>query len=158
MLKIREATPSDAALIFDFIYQLAVYEKMEDQVFTSKEELEKNIFQNGYAKVIIAEENNIPVGFALYFFNFSTFDGKPGIYLEDLFVLEEHRGKGYGKKLFIELAKIAQEKGASKIKWSVLDWNLPSINFYKSLGANPMDEWITYCLNGNELDILAKNK
>ena len=144
---IRKAEAKDIATIFDLIKKLAVYEKLENDVITSEKELCENIFNKNFAKVLIAEEDEKPVGFALYFYNFSTFVGKPGIYLEDLFVEPEFRGKGYGKALLIELAKIAQAENCGRFEWSVLDWNTPSIEFYKSLGAKPMDEWTVFRLD-----------
>lgn len=156
MFTIRKATENDTPTIFDLIKKLAVYEKLENDVITSVEELSENIFTKNFAKVLIAEENEIPVGFALYFYNFSTFVGKPGIYLEDLFVEPEHRGKGYGKSLLIELAKIAKAENCGRLEWSVLDWNTPSIEFYKSLGAKPMEEWTVFRLDQNGISNLAK--
>ena len=147
MFQIRKAVPNDTPVIFDLIKKLAVYEKLEDDVITSVEELQENIFSKNFAKVLIAEESGKPVGFALYFYNFSTFVGKPGIYLEDLFVEPEYRGKGYGKALLVALAKIAKEEDCGRFEWSVLDWNTPSIEFYKALGAKPMDEWTVFRLD-----------
>lgn len=155
MFQIRKAIPSDAPVIFDLIKKLAVYEKLENDVITSEEELQENIFTNNFAKVLMAEENGKPVGFALYFYNFSTFVGKPGIYLEDLFVEPEFRGKGYGKSLLIELAKIAAAENCGRLEWSVLDWNTPSIEFYTSLGAKPMDEWTVFRLDKKGISDLA---
>ena len=154
---IRKATPEDAQTIYDLIYKLAVYEKLENEVVTTPDELREQIFEKKYAEVIIAEEDEKPVGFALYFHNFSTFVGKPGIYLEDLFVEPEMRGKGYGKALLIELAKIAKERNCGRFEWSVLDWNTPSIEFYKSLGAKPMDEWTVFRLDKTGIENLAKS-
>ena len=156
LLHIRPAVPTDSETIFGLIYKLAIYEKLESDVVTTHEELREQIFENKYAEVLIAEENDIPVGFALYFYNFSTFLGKPGLYLEDLFVEPEHRGKGYGKALLVELAKIAKEKNCGRMEWSVLDWNTPSIEFYKSLGAKPMDEWTVFRLDKDGIENLAK--
>lgn len=153
---IRKATESDAETIYNLIYQLAVYEKLEHEVVTSPEELRKQIFDNKFAKVLIGEENGKPVGFALYFYNFSTFLGKPGIYLEDLFVEPDYRGKGYGKKLLIELTKIAKAENCGRMEWSVLNWNTPSIEFYKSLGAKPQDEWTVYRLTEDIIEKLAQ--
>ena len=153
---IRKAEAKDIATIFDLIKKLAVYEKLENDVITSEKELCENIFNKNFAKVLIAEEDEKPVGFALYFYNFSTFVGKPGIYLEDLFVEPEFRGKGYGKALLIELAKIAQAENCGRFEWSVLDWNTPSIEFYKSLGAKPMDEWTVFRLDKTGIENLAK--
>lgn len=153
---IRKAIPQDAATIYDLIRKLAIYEKLENEMITSVEELRENIFNKGFAEVIIAEEDEKPVGFALYFFNFSTFVGKPGLYLEDVFVEPDCRGKGYGKKLLIELAKIAKERNCGRMEWSVLDWNTPSIEFYKSLGATPMDEWTVFRLTKQGIDNLSQ--
>ena len=144
---IRKGTIEDVEIIYNFIYQLAEYEKLIHEVTTSPEELAKTLFaENTHTHTIIAFYNEKPVGFALYFFNFSTFKGKSGLYLEDLFVLPEMRGKGFGKKLLIELAKIAKENNCARFEWSVLDWNKPAIDFYKSLGAKPMDEWTVFRL------------
>ena len=154
--QIRKATPEDTETIFNLIYKLAVYEKLENDVITSVEELRTNIFEKKFAEVLIAEEDEKPVGFALYFHNFSTFVGKPGIYLEDLFVEPETRGKGYGKALLVELARIAKERNCGRLEWSVLDWNTPSIEFYKSLGAKPMDEWTVFRLDKDGIENLAK--
>ena len=153
---IRKATPEDTPTILHLITQLAIYEKLESEVITTVEELKTNIFKKNYAEVLIAEENDKPIGFALYFHNFSTFVGKPGIYLEDLFVEIEHRGKGYGKTLLVELAKIAKERNCGRLEWAVLDWNTPSIEFYKSLGAKPMDEWTVFRLDKTGIENLAK--
>lgn len=153
---IRKAEAKDIATIFDLIKKLAVYEKLENDVITSEKELCENIFNKNFAKVLIAEEDEKPVGFALYFYNFSTFVGKPGIYLEDLFVEPEFRGKGYGKALLIELSKIAEAENCGRFEWSVLDWNTPSIEFYKSLGAKPMDEWTVFRLDKEGISKLAK--
>ncbi|WP_234108439.1 GNAT family N-acetyltransferase [Chryseobacterium sp. R2A-55] len=156
MFKIRKATAQDIPTIFDLIKKLAVYEKLENDVITSEEELKENIFDKDFAKVLIGEEDGNPVGFALYFYHFSTFVGKPGMYLEDLFVEPDYRGKGYGKKLLIELAKIAENEKCGRFEWSVLDWNTPSIEFYKSLGAKPMDEWTVFRLDKKGISELAK--
>ncbi|ROI10664.1 GNAT family N-acetyltransferase [Chryseobacterium sp. H3056] len=156
MFNIRKATPDDTPTIFDLIKKLSVYEKMENEVTTSVEELRENIFTKNFSKVLLAEEEGKPVGFALYFFNFSTFVGKPGLYLEDLFVEPEYRGKGYGKKLFVELAKIALEENCGRMEWSVLNWNTPAIEFYKSLQAKPMDEWTVYRLDQKGIADLAE--
>ncbi len=156
MFTIRKAIPSDTPVIFDLIKKLAVYEKLENDVVTSVEELHENIFIRNFAKVLMAEEDGKPVGFALYFYNFSTFVGKPGIYLEDLFVEPEHRGKGYGKALLTELAKIAAAENCGRLEWSVLDWNTPAIEFYKSLGAKPMDEWTVFRLDQDAISKLAE--
>lgn len=148
---IRKATENDTELIYSLIKKLAVYEKMEKDVVANVQQLKENIFKNNFAEVVIAEENSKPVGFALYFFNFSTFLGKPGLYLEDLFVEEDCRGKGFGKKLLLHLVKIAKEKNCGRMEWSVLDWNEPSIKFYESLGAKGMDEWTVYRLDSETM-------
>lgn len=148
----RFAERKDVFKILDFIKKLALYEKMLDQVTATPEILEEWIFDKKKAEVIFALEGEKEVGFALFFHNFSTFLGKAGLYLEDLFVLEEYRGKGYGKFLLSTLAKIANERGCGRLEWYCLDWNTPSINFYKSLGAVSLDEWTTYRLTGEELE------
>ena len=155
MLKIRKANPSDTPVIFDLIKKLAVYEKLANDVVTSVEELEDNIFNKNFAKVLMAEDDGNPVGFALYFYNFSTFVGKPGIYLEDLFVEPGYRGKGCGKSLLVELAKIAKQENCGRFEWSVLDWNTPAIEFYKSLGAKPMEDWSVFRLDEKGIAGLA---
>ena len=154
--QIRQAQRSDVPLVYEFIYRLAEYEKLTHEVVATHEDLEKYLFgEEQVAEVVIAYEETIPVGFALFFHNFSTFLGKPGIYLEDLFVLEEYRGRGYGKKLLVYLAKLAMERDCGRLEWAVLDWNEPSINFYKSLGAKMLDEWIVNRVSGKELKELA---
>ena len=140
----RKALKEDVVTILGFINKLAEYEKLENEVVATEELLAEWIFNKGKANVLIAEEDGVSVGFALYFYNFSTFLGRAGIYLEDLFVLPEYRGRGYGKGLITKLAEIALEEGCGRLEWSCLDWNTPSINFYKSIGAVPMDEWTVY--------------
>ena len=152
----RFATKEDADKILYFINQLAKYENMENDVIATEELLEEWIFDKKKAEVIFAVDNGKEVGFALFFHNFSTFLGRAGIYLEDLFVLEEYRGKGYGKGLLKELARITVERGCGRLEWSCLDWNKPSIDFYKSLGAVPMDEWTVYRLTGETLRKMAE--
>lgn len=144
--RIREAMPDDVGIILGFICKLAEYEKLRDEVTATKEILYDSLFVKKSAEVLIAEEDYTPVGFAVYFHNFSTFKGKAGLYLEDLFVLPEHRGKGYGKKLFLSLIQIAKERGCERFDWSVLKWNEPSIKFYKSFGAEPLEDWVTFRL------------
>lgn len=153
--KIRIADESDCDTILGFIKALAEYERMLDEVEATEEILKKNIFDRQMAEVVLAEVDGTPVGFALFFHNFSTFVGKPGIYLEDLFVKPEHRGKGYGKKLLIYLAKLAKERECGRFEWAVLNWNESAISFYRSLGAKPMNEWRVYRLAGKELDKVA---
>ena len=150
-MKIRFATEADCGLILDFIRRLAEYEKMAEQVIATEELLREWIFAKKKAEVLFACEGDQEVGFALFFHNFSTFPGCAGIYLEDLFVLPEYRKKGYGKALLTRLAQIAIERGCGRLEWSCLDWNRPSIHFYRSLGATPMDDWTTYRLTGDTL-------
>lgn len=147
----RMAQPKDTALILHFIRELAVYEKMEDQVIATEELLTEWLFEKQKAEVVIGEAEGKPVGFALFFHNFSTFLGRAGIYLEDLFVEPSERGKGYGKALLTHLAQLAVERGCGRLEWSCLDWNQPSIDFYLSMGAQRMDDWTTYRLSGDRL-------
>ena len=156
MMTIRFATENDCALILHFIRDLAEYEKMTDQVVASEELLREWIFEKQKAEVLFVCEEGQELGFALFFHNFSTFLGRAGIYLEDLFVLQEYRGKGYGKALLKKLAQIAVERGCGRLEWSCLDWNNPSIDFYRSLGAIPMDDWTTYRLTGETLKKLSE--
>lgn len=153
---IREATLQDTGLIYGFILKMARYEKLESEVDTSEEALRRALFDERQAEVVIGEENGIPVGFALFFHNFSTFRGQRGLYLEDLFVDREHRGKGYGKALLLHLTRIAVQRQCRRMEWAVLDWNAPSIAFYKSLGAVPMDEWTVFRLTEEQLHQLAQ--
>lgn len=153
--KFRFATEQDTALILYFIKALAEYEKMSDQVVATEALLGEWIFEKKKAEVIFAIDNGKEVGFALFFHNFSTFLGRSGIYLEDLFVIPEYRGKGHGKALIRELARITVERGCGRLEWCCLDWNKPSIDFYLSLGAKPMDEWTIYRLAGDELKEFA---
>lgn len=148
---IRFATREDVPLILNFVKELAEYEHMLDEVVADEALMEEWIFDKQKAEVIIGEEDGIPVGFALFFHNFSTFLGRAGIYLEDLFVKPEYRGRGYGKALLQRLAAIALERGCGRLEWWCLDWNQPSIDFYKSLGAEPMEEWTTYRISGETL-------
>ena len=153
---IRRAEKEDVPLILDFIEKLAEYERLSHEVVATRADLEKYLFgEERVAEVLIGYEAELPVGFALFFHNFSTFLGKPGIYLEDLFVLEEHRGKGYGTRLLASLASIAIERNCGRLEWAVLDWNEPSIEFYKSLGARLMNEWIVNRVTGESLAELA---
>lgn len=152
---IRYAERGDAPLILAFIKSLAEYEHMLDLVAATPEGLAKSIFDEGHAEVIIGEYNGKPVGFALFFHNYSTFLGQSGLYLEDLFIYPEYRGKGLGKIMLAFLAKLALERNCGRLEWACLDWNEPSIGFYKSLGAVPMDEWTVYRLAGHALQDLA---
>lgn len=153
---LRFATAQDTALILEFIKELAHYERMSDQVFATEELLHDTLFTQKKAEVLIGEYQGKPVAFALFFHNFSTFLGRPGIYLEDLYVKEEYRGMGFGKTILKTLAKLAKDRGCKRMEWSCLDWNAPSIGFYKSLGSIPMDEWTIYRLQGEALDRLAE--
>lgn len=152
----RKAVREDVPLILKFIRALAVYEKMEDRVVGDEKLLESELFVRQKAEVIFALEGEKEVGFALFFHNFSTFLGRSGLYLEDLFVLPEYRGKGYGKAILKKLASIAVERGCGRLEWSCLDWNKPSIGFYLSLGAVPMSDWTVYRLTGDTLGKLAE--
>ncbi len=156
-LTFRFATEQDSGLILSFIRALAAYEKMSDEVVASEELLSEQLFQKHGAEVLFACENGKEVGFALFFHNFSTFVGRAGLYLEDLYVLPEYRGKGYGKAILKKLAAIAVERGCGRMEWVCLDWNKPSIDFYLSLGARPMDEWTIYRVAGSSLAALAEN-
>ena len=152
---IRFAAREDIPTILGFIRALAAYEKMEDQVIADETLLETWIFEKRKAEVLLAFEGDTPVGFALFFHNFSTWLGRAGIYLEDLFVLPEYRGRGYGKLLLKRLARIAVQRGCGRLEWVCLDWNEPSIAFYKSVGATALDEWTTYRVTGDALLALA---
>ena len=152
----RTAEAADTGLILDFIRALAVYEKLEHEVVATEETLRHWLFEKRGAQVIFLLEDGKEVGFALYFHNFSTFLGRSGIYLEDLFVLPEYRGRGYGKALLRRLAAIAKAEGCGRLEWWCLDWNQPSIDFYKRMGAQPMDEWTVYRVSGAGLDALAE--
>lgn len=152
---IRFAAREDVPTILGFIRALAAYEKMEDQVIADETLLETWIFEKRKAEVLLAFEGDTPVGFALFFHNFSTWLGRAGIYLEDLFVLPEYRGRGYGKLLLKRLARIAVQRGCGRLEWACLDWNEPSIAFYKSVGATALDEWTTYRVMGDALLALA---
>ncbi len=152
----RFATQGDEAKILEFIKDLAEYEKMLEDVVATEALLKEWIFEKQKAEVLFVMEEDEEVGFALFFHNFSTFLGRAGIYLEDLFVKPKHRGKGYGKALLKVLARIAVERGCGRLEWSCLDWNRPSIDFYLSMGAVPMDEWTVYRATGEALKKLAE--
>lgn len=155
-IDIRSATVDDCSLILYFIRQLAIYEKLEDEAIATDEDIRTSLFgDNPQAEVIIAERAGEPIGFALFFHNYSTFLGRRGLYLEDLFVVPEARGSGAGKALLKHLAKTALERGCGRFEWWVLDWNKPSIDFYKSLGAEPMDDWTVFRMSGDALEKLA---
>lgn len=152
----RFAQEDDCALILRFIRELADYEKMLDQVIATEDLLHEWVFERGKAEVLFVCENGREVGFALFFHNFSTFLGRAGIYLEDLYVMPEYRGRGYGKGLLRQLARIAVERGCGRLEWWCLDWNKPSIDFYLSLGAEPMKDWTVYRIAGDTLTKLAQ--
>jgi len=154
-LTFRNAERKDAALILQFIKDLADYEKMSDEVVADETLLKAWIFDKQKAEVIFAVEDGKEIGFALFFHNFSTFLGRAGIYLEDLYVKPEYRGKGYGKAILKKLASIAVERGCGRLEWWCLDWNKPSIDFYLSLGAEPMSDWTVYRIAGDTLKQLA---
>ena len=159
--RIREATEGDVPLILSLIRELAECEKLSHEVVATEEALRESLFgERRYAEVLIAEHDGAPAGFALFFHNYSTFLdstflGKPGIYLEDLYVRPEFRGSGIGKKLLAHLAGLAKRRGCGRLEWWVLDWNEPSIGFYKKLGAVPMDDWTVYRVSGSALEDLA---
>ena len=155
MLTFRYATREDCSLILSFIKELAEYERMLDEVVATPELLEEWIFDKQKAEVLFAVEDAGEVGFALFFSNFSTFLGKAGLYLEDLYVRPEYRGKGYGKALLKQVAKAATERGYGRLEWSCLDWNTESIDFYLSLGAKPLEDWTMYRAAGSTLEDLA---
>ena len=155
---IREAERKDVGLLLEFIRGIAKYEKMEDEVVATAETLEAEMFDHQRAEAVFAVVDGKEVGFALYFFNFSTFIGHSGLYLEDLFVWPEYRGQGYGKALLLHLAAIARERQCGRMEWSCLNWNQPSIDFYLSLGAVPMKEWTVYRLDAKALERLQANE
>ena len=155
--RIRVAVESDVPLILRFIRDLAEYERLAHKVVATEELLHATLFGfRRYAEVLIAEEGPEPVGFALFFHNYSTFLARPGIYLEDLFVKPETRGKGYGRALLARLAALAIERDCGRVEWAVLDWNEPAIEFYRTLGAQMMDDWKIFRLTGDALERLAK--
>ena len=154
--EIRPASEDDVPIILSFIKELAEYERLSHEVIATEDTLRECLFgERRFAEVVIGYYGNEPVGFALFFYNFSTFLSKPGIYLEDLYVKPEFRRRGYGRVLLLYLAKLAKERGCGRFEWSALDWNEPAINFYKNLGAVPMDEWTVYRVTGETLSRLA---
>ena len=155
-VSIRSATEADVPLILQFIRDLAIYEKLEHKVIATEETVRRTLFGNPrFAEVVFAEVDGKEAGFALFFHNYSTFLAQAGIYLEDLYVKPESRGRGIGKALLAHLAKLAKERGCGRVEWAVLDWNTPSINFYKSIGAIPLSDWIVFRLTGEALEKLA---
>ncbi len=154
--QIQPATAADVPVILQLIRELADYERAPNDVVATEEGLREVLFgENPAAHVLIGREGEVPVAFAVYFFNFSTWLGRAGLYLEDLFVKPELRGKGYGKALLVRLAQIAHERGCGRMEWAVLDWNDPAIQFYRKLGAKPMEEWTVYRLTGERIARLA---
>jgi GNAT superfamily N-acetyltransferase len=153
MLRIRPARPGDEGLVLGLIRELAEYERLLDEVVATPGMLAESLFsENAVAEAVLAEWQGEAVGFALFFRNFSTFVGRPGLYLEDLYVRETHRGRGIGKALLLHLAGIARERNYGRMEWSVLDWNQPAIDFYHSLGARPMDDWTVFRLDQSALE------
>ena len=154
--QIRPAGVEDVPIILQLIRDLATYERAPDEVVATEEQLIDVLFgERPVAEVLLAFEGESPVGFAVYFYNFSTWLGRPGLYLEDLFVKPQERGKGCGRALLVELAKIARDRGCGRMEWAVLDWNEPAIKFYNALGAQPMHEWTVFRLTGDEISKLA---
>ena len=155
--QIRPARVEDVSIILRLIRDLATYERAPEEVTATEEQLADVLFgRRPAAEVLLAFEGESPVGFAVYFYNFSTWLGRPGLYLEDLFVKPEKRGKGYGRALLVELAKIARDCGCGRMEWAVLDWNEPAIKFYRALGAKPMDEWTVFRLTRDGIERLAQ--
>jgi GNAT superfamily N-acetyltransferase len=155
---IRSATIADVPVILDLIRELATYERAPNEVTATEEQLVDVLFgEKPAAEVLLAFEEKTPVGFAVFFHSFSTWLGRPGLYLEDLFVRPEHRGKGYGRALLVDLAKITRERGCGRMEWAVLDWNEPAIEFYRKLGAKPMDEWTVFRLTRDGIAKLAES-
>jgi len=155
---IREVNETDIPMVLSLIKELAVYEKMEDQVIADEDALRQHLFEKQSCYCVLAFEENQAVGFALYFFNYSTFVGKRGLYLEDLYVKPDYRGKGYGKQLLMHLVKVAQQQNCGRMEWSVLNWNKPAIDFYENLGALPMNEWTVYRLRQEQFATLLADK
>lgn len=155
-VQIRPANERDVPLILAFIRELAEYEKLRHEAVVTEADLEETLFGvRRHAEVVFAEVEGEAVGFALFFHNYSTFLGRPGLYLEDLYVRPEMRGQGIGRRLFVHLAQLARERKCGRMEWAVLDWNEPAIGFYRALGARPMDEWTVFRLTGTALDELA---
>lgn len=154
--EIKPATESDVPIIFSFIEKLAAYERLSHEIVATEERLRRTLFAGRRtAEVAIAYEASQPVGFVLFFHNYSTFLARPGLYIEDLFIEEGYRRRGYGRALLLYVARLAKERGCGRLEWSVLDWNQPAIDFYKKLGAVPMNEWTVFRVTGQGLDKLA---
>ncbi|ENZ01215.1 hypothetical protein HMPREF1092_01923 [Clostridium thermobutyricum] len=156
-LRLKKAKIEDTGLILELIKEIATYEKMIDQVVATEESLKESIFNKKEAEVLLVELNKEVIGYVLYFFNYSTFIGRGGFYLEDIYIKEQYRKNGYGKAIFKVLGKIAYENGCERMEWACLNWNKPSIEFYKSLGAVGMDEWTVYRLTRDKIKALAEN-
>ena len=155
-VRVRAASEADVPLILSFIKELAEYERLSHEVVATEESLREHLFgERPVAEVIVAEEGTDPAGFALFFHSFSTFLGRPGIYLEDLYVRPEFRGRGMGRVLLVHLARLARERGCGRLEWSVLDWNEPAIGFYRGIGASPVGGWTVYRVTGEALEDLA---
>jgi GNAT superfamily N-acetyltransferase len=156
---IRPARPSDAATLHSLVGELARYENLASQMVATEEQLHAHLFgSRPYAEALIAEDDGVPVGFAVFFHNYSTFMGRPGLYVEDVFVLPAHRRKGHGRALFRELAQVALDRGCARFEWSVLDWNEPAIAFYRSLGAAVLPDWRICRMTGEALVTLARGE
>lgn len=156
-LRLKKAKIEDTGLILELIKEIATYEKMIDQVVATEESLKESIFNKKEAEVLLVELNKEVIGYVLYFFNYSTFIGREGFYLEDIYIKEQYRKNGYGKAIFKVLGKIAYENGCERMEWACLNWNKPSIEFYKSLGAVGMDEWTVYRLTRDKIKALAES-
>ncbi len=155
-LVIRKANVNDAELILKFVSELAIYEKLEHEVIATKQDIIDSLFcDSATARAVICDIDEGPIGFAVYFFNYSTWLGKNGLYLEDLYVSPKYRGSGAGKAILKYLAKTAVANDCGRFEWSVLDWNEPAIQFYKSIGADPLNEWVIYRLTGKKLEAFA---
>jgi GNAT superfamily N-acetyltransferase len=155
-LDIRPATTGQVRLVLDFIMEMAEYEKLTHELITDEHILRESLFgKNRSAEAVIGYCNEKPVGYAIYFYNFSSFTGRPGLYIEDIYVKAEHRGKGFGRELLLYLARLARDKKCGRMEWAVLTWNEPAINFYKKMGAVSMDEWRIFRLSGESLKKLA---
>lgn len=155
-LKLRKAEVKDIGRILELIKEIAIYEKMIEEVIATEDSLKKSIFENKEATVLLIEEKAVVIGYVIYFFNYSTFVGKKGFYLEDMYIKKEYRGKGYGKEIFKIMGSIAYEEECERMEWICLDWNTPSINFYKSLGAEAMSQWTIYRLTREKIKKLSE--
>ena len=156
--RLRNSVNEDVDLILSLIKEMAIYENMLNEVIATKESIMESIFEKKQAEAMIAEFNGKPIGYVLYFFNYSTFVGRSGFYLEDIYIKKEYRGMGLGKEIFKVISKIAHENGCKRMEWSCLNWNAPSIKFYKSLGAIPMDEWTVYRLTEDNIKSIINNR